>query len=241
MRSPKGSVLLDARVDRSDISADGNDLAFVDLALVDEQGSVWTSADRRLAIDLDGPGILQGLASANPTSEEPFVQAACTTFRGRALAVVRPTGPGSIILTATAEGCPPQQVISHLAEFRDPKHPPKHPLPLVRPRLGPRGCCPAPSHEVPPPRVLGGIRNPAVDAPVARLSGLGQTGGTQFCNIFGSTVPFTPAQLHAKYGSHAGFANAWTRATLRSFAKGFLRPKDALQILVVGNQSNVPQ
>ena len=49
--------------------------------------------------------------------------------------------------------------------------------------------------------VLGGIRTPAVDAPVARLSGLGQTGGTQFCNIFGSTVPFTPAQLQARCGA----------------------------------------
>jgi hypothetical protein len=28
--------------------------------------------------------------------------------------------------------------------------------------------------------VKGGIRTPAVDAPVAKLSGLGQTGGTQF-------------------------------------------------------------
>ena len=36
---------------------------------------------------------------------------------------------------------------------------------------------------------LGGIRTPAVNAPIATLSGVGQTGGTQFCNIFGTTVP----------------------------------------------------
>ena len=44
--------------------------------------------------------------------------------------------------------------------------------------------------------VLGGVRNPAVDAPVAKLSGLGQT-GAQFCALFGTTVPLTDAQLDA--------------------------------------------
>ena len=42
--------------------------------------------------------------------------------------------------------------------------------------------------------VRGGIRTPAVDVPVAKLSGLGRTGGTQFCQIFGTIVPFTDAQ-----------------------------------------------
>ena len=86
--------------------------------------------------------------------------------------------------------------------------------------------------------VLGGIRTPAVDAPVAKLSGLGQT-GTQFCFLFGTTVPFTPDQLEVLYRSHGGFVAAWSRATVRSLLAGFLRPEDAFNIAVVGAQSNI--
>ena len=54
--------------------------------------------------------MLQALGSANPVTEEGFNGTRCTTFDGRALAVVRPTGPGRIPLWATAEGCEPQLV-----------------------------------------------------------------------------------------------------------------------------------
>jgi hypothetical protein len=86
--------------------------------------------------------------------------------------------------------------------------------------------------------VRGGIRTPAVDAPIAKLSGLGQT-GTQFCSLFGTTTPFTPEQLEALYGNHGRFVAAWSKATLRSLFAGFLRPEDAVNILVVGAQSDI--
>jgi hypothetical protein len=87
--------------------------------------------------------------------------------------------------------------------------------------------------------VLGGIRTPAVDAPVAKLSGLGQTGGTQFCFIFGSTVPFSNDQLRALYGSHRGFALAWRRATVAAQRAGYLEREDAVDLRVVGVRSDI--
>lgn len=86
--------------------------------------------------------------------------------------------------------------------------------------------------------VRGGIRTPAVDAPVAKLNGLGQT-GAQFCFLFGTTTPLTHEQLVALYADHNGFARAWSRATLRAFIGGFLRPEDASHILLVGAKSNI--
>jgi Alpha/beta hydrolase domain len=86
--------------------------------------------------------------------------------------------------------------------------------------------------------VRGGIRTPAVDAPVALLSGLGQTGMT-FCFLFGTTTPFTPEQLEALYGTHGGFVSAWSRATRSAVAAGFLLPADARHVRVVGAQSDV--
>ena len=87
--------------------------------------------------------------------------------------------------------------------------------------------------------VRGGIRTPAVDAPVAKLSGAGQTGGTQFCNIFGTTVPFTEEQLDAQYGNHGGFVRAWSRATSEARRAGFLEREDARDIWLVGLRSDI--
>ena len=87
--------------------------------------------------------------------------------------------------------------------------------------------------------VLGGVRTPAVDAPVAKLSGLGQTGGTQFCSIFGSTVPFSTDQLRALYGTHRRFAFAWSRATFAARKAGFLEPEDAVDLRVVAFRSDI--
>ena len=98
-------LVLDVRVDRPEITANPSDLAFVELALVDETGTVHTVADRRIDVVVDGPGVLQALGSGNPVSDEPFTGTGCTTFDGRALAVIRPTAAGTITVTATAEGC----------------------------------------------------------------------------------------------------------------------------------------
>lgn len=86
--------------------------------------------------------------------------------------------------------------------------------------------------------VRGGIRTPAVDAPVAKLSGLGQT-GTGFCFLLGTTTPLSPEQLKALYSDRGGFVRAWSRATSAAATAGFLRPQDALQMLAVGAQSDV--
>jgi beta-galactosidase len=110
LRSATGAVVLEARADRKEIATDLDDLAFVELRLVDEAGSLYTSADRPVTVELDGPGVLQGLGSANPCTEERFTESTCTTFGGRALAVVRPTGAGTITVIVTADGCDPVRV-----------------------------------------------------------------------------------------------------------------------------------
>jgi beta-galactosidase len=110
MRSAGESVLLQAVADRAVIAADPQDLAFVSLQLVDENGVLHVMRDRRVEVQVGGPGVLQALGSANPATEEGFTGAGCTTFGGRALAIVRPTGEGRITLRVTAEGCAQQEV-----------------------------------------------------------------------------------------------------------------------------------
>ena len=111
LRSATGPVLLDAQVDRPVIDAGPGDLAYVTLSLFDAAGTLHRASDRRVEVALEGPGVLQALGSADPATEEGFSATACTTFDGRALAVVRPTGAGRITVVATAEGCAPQEVV----------------------------------------------------------------------------------------------------------------------------------
>ena len=73
---------------------------------------------------------------------------------------------------------------------------------------------------------------------IAKLSGLGQT-GTQFCFLFGTTAPLTEEQLETLYRSLGRFVAAWSRATLRALFAGFLRPHDAVNMLIVGAQSDI--
>jgi hypothetical protein len=74
--------------------------------------------------------------------------------------------------------------------------------------------------------VQGGVRTPHVDAPVARFSGLGQS-GSGFCSLFGTTTPFTAAQLTALYPSNARFVKAWNAAVDDAVRAGWILRADA--------------
>ncbi len=111
LRSATEPMLLDVAADRPVIAAHPGDLAYVTLELVDAEGALHNARDRRIDVQVEGPGVLQALGSANPATGEGFTGTSCTTFDGRALAVVRPTGEGLITLRATAQGCEAQQVV----------------------------------------------------------------------------------------------------------------------------------
>ncbi|MCW2620612.1 MAG: hypothetical protein JWL64_214 [Frankiales bacterium] len=78
--------------------------------------------------------------------------------------------------------------------------------------------------------VLGGVRTPAVDAPIATLSGLPPAGAPGFCRLFGQTHPFTPSQLSALYPTQHDFAKAWKQAVLTDLKAGYLLREDATRL-----------
>ena len=100
LRSTKGPVGLAAVSDRSVIRSDDTDVAFVTITLQDADGTVAVGADRPVKVSVDGVGVLQAFGSAAPWTEESYRADVHTTFDGRVLAVVRPTGTGRITVTA---------------------------------------------------------------------------------------------------------------------------------------------
>ena len=111
LRSAAGPLQLRAETDRQVITADGADLAYVSLTLTDPAGTCCTYADRPVRIEVSGQGVLLGFGSAAPATEERFDATERRTYDGRALAVLRPTGPGKIRLTATAPECEPAEIV----------------------------------------------------------------------------------------------------------------------------------
>ncbi|MFE8916334.1 glycoside hydrolase family 2 TIM barrel-domain containing protein [Streptomyces globisporus] len=79
----------------------GDDLAFVTVAVTDADGVVEMLADDQVTLEVSGPAELIAFGTAAPATEESFVAATHTTYRGRALAVLRPSGEfGAIRLLA---------------------------------------------------------------------------------------------------------------------------------------------
>jgi hypothetical protein len=85
---------------------------------------------------------------------------------------------------------------------------------------------------------LGGIRTPVVDAPIAALSGLGQS-GSSFCGLFGTTVPFDAATLAALYPTHEAYVSAVGRASRAAVKAGAILRPAARAIREAAATSNV--
>ena len=73
---------------------------------------------------------------------------------------------------------------------------------------------------------LGGIRTPAVDAPIAVHTGENPSESI-ICVLFGSTTPFTAEQLAAHYADHDAYVAAVTESAEEAVEDGFLLPSPA--------------
>jgi hypothetical protein len=107
LRTANDSLHLHAAADRTAIRADDTDLAYIAISLRDADGTLATHRDCPVAVTVDGSGILAGLGTGQPRTEETFDAATRTTYDGRALAIVRPTGVGAITVKVSAEGLEP--------------------------------------------------------------------------------------------------------------------------------------
>ena len=77
--------------DRSIITADGQDLSFIVVEVVDSKGNVCPDATIPCEAIVKGQGKLLAFASADLKDREPYTSPRVTTWKGRALLVVRST------------------------------------------------------------------------------------------------------------------------------------------------------
>ena len=98
-------VRLVVTADRSTIKADGNDLSFLTVDVVDANGTIVPNADNLINFKLVGSGAIVGVDNGNPVSHESFKAPQRKAFHGKCLVVVQSGDKPEIIrLTASSDG-----------------------------------------------------------------------------------------------------------------------------------------
>jgi beta-galactosidase len=93
------------KADRTEITADGQDLSFVTIEVTDSNGNLQPNAENRLQFNVEGPGIIAGVDNANIKDVDSYVGNTRKAWHGRALIVLRSTkNTGDIKLTVSSPG-----------------------------------------------------------------------------------------------------------------------------------------
>ena len=105
VRTAGEPVRLDVVADRTEIAADGSDLSYLTIRLLDEQGVVCQDADRVLQVSVTGAGTLAGVDNGHHMNHAPFTGNQVKTSYGLGLAIVKSTkNAGEIQVTISADG-----------------------------------------------------------------------------------------------------------------------------------------
>ena len=91
--------------DRKNIKADGRDLSFITVKVLDKDGILVPNNDNLVKFKIEGEGFIAGVDNGSPISHLSLKGDKIEAFHGLCLAVVQSKGkPGKIILTASSDG-----------------------------------------------------------------------------------------------------------------------------------------
>ena len=98
--------------DRKLIKADGKDLSFITVKILDKDGNIVPDADNLVNFKLNGNAFIASVDNGDPVSHDPFKADYRKAFHGLALAIVQAKEtPGDISFTATAKGLQSASVV----------------------------------------------------------------------------------------------------------------------------------
>ena len=112
VRTAEAPAKIVLTADRPAIKADGADLSFVTVKVVDKNGTIVPLADNLVEFELTGPGAIVGVDNGNQISHEPFKASRRKAFHGMALAIVQAKQKaGRIVLQAKSTGLSSSSVV----------------------------------------------------------------------------------------------------------------------------------
>jgi len=97
---------IEMTLDRDTIAADGDDMAFATVRILDADGNLCPTADNLVNFHIDGPAQIAAVGNGDATSLEPFQADQRKAFNGMCMVYLRSIDEdsGSITLRATAKG-----------------------------------------------------------------------------------------------------------------------------------------
>jgi len=96
---------IELTADRKNIKADGKDLSFITVRILDKDGNLVPNADNLVNFKLNGEAFIAGVDNGDEVSHDPFKANYRKAFNGLALAIVQTKEKaGSITFTATSKG-----------------------------------------------------------------------------------------------------------------------------------------
>lgn len=111
VRTASTSAALALPADRTELAADGEDLAFISVSIVDKDGTLQPSAEHSVRFEVTGAGSFAAAGNGDSTSTELFCAGSIKAFHGQCVCIVRAgTAPGRLRLTATADGLPSAEI-----------------------------------------------------------------------------------------------------------------------------------
>ncbi len=103
VKTAGAAAALTLTADRASIAADGRDLSFVEVDIVDAQGVVVPQANNKVDFTIGGPGALVGLDAGDSTNHDSYKGTSHAAFSGKLMAIVQATATaGKITLKATS-------------------------------------------------------------------------------------------------------------------------------------------
>ncbi|UNK48755.1 DUF4982 domain-containing protein [Lysobacter sp. S4-A87] len=102
VRTAGAAAKLELQADRGDIRADGSDLSFVTVRVLDRDGRPVPNAASRIAFSVDGPAEIVATDNGDPTDMTAFPSHERNAFNGLALVIVRsrPGQAGAVTVRA---------------------------------------------------------------------------------------------------------------------------------------------
>lgn len=98
--------------DRKNIKADGKDLSFITVRVLDKDGNLVPNADNLVNFKIEGEGFIAGVDNGYQASLEPFKANYRKAFNGLCLAIIQAKEKaGTIKITATADGLQSSSVL----------------------------------------------------------------------------------------------------------------------------------
>ncbi len=89
--------------DRTELSADGKDISFINVKLIDKEGNFCATDEREISFTVEGAGSFKAVANGNPSSLESFQTPKMKLFSGQLTLLVQVAEKGGKI-TITAKG-----------------------------------------------------------------------------------------------------------------------------------------